>query len=59
MDKKFKFNIVEEVEGESKHHLFDYYEVMDKLVKLFGEPKTDEEYNVPQITSLFLTYHPC
>jgi 5-methylcytosine-specific restriction endonuclease McrA len=37
---------IEKVEGDSKHHIFDYYEVRDKLVRLFGEPKTDEEHKI-------------
>lgn len=41
-----KYNIIEVVDGDSKHHLFDYYEVRDKLVELFGNPKNDEEHKI-------------
>ncbi|MCK4814918.1 hypothetical protein KA005_04035 [bacterium] len=30
--------------GNSRHHLFSYYEIRDKLIEIFGEPKTDEEH---------------
>jgi len=40
----YKYNIMERVRGNSKHHIFDYYEVKEKIVLLFGEPKTDEEH---------------
>lgn len=29
---------------ESKHHLFSYYEIRAKLIEIFGEPKSDEDY---------------
>lgn len=41
---KYKFNIVEKVDGNSKHHLFDYPEIRINLIKLFGEPITDEDH---------------
>lgn len=30
--------------GNSKHHLFTYYEIRNNLVLLYGHPKTDEEH---------------
>lgn len=41
-----KYNIVEVVEGDSKHHLFDYNDVRRKLIELFGEPKDDDEHEL-------------
>lgn len=29
----------------NKHHLFTYYEVRDKLVQMWGKPKTDKEHD--------------
>lgn len=28
----------------NKHHLFTYYQIRKELVKIFGEPKTDDEH---------------
>jgi len=41
---KHHCNIVEKVNGNSKHHLFSYYEVKAKIVELFGRPKTEKEH---------------
>ncbi len=30
--------------GNSKHHLFSYYEIKKNLIKVFGEPKNSEEH---------------
>ncbi len=43
---EYKFNVVEKVEGESRHHLFDYYDVRDKLIELFGKPNDEDEHDV-------------
>lgn len=48
MVKKFKQNIVEKVGGNSCHHLFDYFEVREKLTSLFGEPETDKDHEILQ-----------
>jgi len=40
-----KSNIVEKVNGDSKHHLFNYFQVRYQLVKIFGKPKTKEEHD--------------
>ena len=43
MDKKS--NIVENVTGNSKHHLFNYFQVRYQLIKIFGKPKTEKEHD--------------
>lgn len=30
--------------GNSKHHLFTWEEVRDRLIEVFGEPKTDQDH---------------
>jgi hypothetical protein len=37
-------NVIETIEGDSRHHLFNYREVKEKLITLFGKPETDEEH---------------
>src|SRR3990167_7897845 len=39
-------NIIEKISGNSKHHLFNYYEVRNKLIGLFGEPETDLDHKI-------------
>jgi len=41
-----KSNIVEIVEGNSKHHLFNYFQVRYQLVKIFGKPKTKKDHDI-------------
>jgi len=41
-----KSNIIEKVEGNSKHHLFNYFQVRYQLVKIFGKPKTKKDHDV-------------
>jgi len=41
-----KSNIVERVEGNSKHHLFNYFQVRYQLVKIFGKPTTKKEHDL-------------
>ena len=41
-----KSNIIEVVNGNSKHHLFNYFQVRYQLIKIFGKPKTDEEHEI-------------
>jgi len=41
-----KSNVVENVEGNSKHHLFNYFQVRYQLIKIFGKPKTEEEHQL-------------
>ena len=41
-----KSNIVEVVEGNSKHHLFNYFQVRYQLIKIFGKPKTKEDHDI-------------
>jgi hypothetical protein len=40
-------NVIEVIEeGDSRHHLFNYREVKNKIISLFGEPKTDKEHKI-------------
>ena len=42
---KYKHTILERVDKEgSSHHLFDYIEVRERLVMIFGEPETPEQH---------------
>jgi len=41
-----KSNIVEKVAGNSKHHLFNYFQVRYQLVKIFGKPVTKKDHDV-------------
>jgi len=41
-----KSNIIEKVSGNSKHHLFNYFQVRYQLIKIFGKPKTKEDHDV-------------
>jgi len=43
MDKKS--NIIERVTGNSKHHLFNYFQVRYQLIKIFGKPKTEKDHD--------------
>jgi len=44
-----KSNIIERVAGNSKHHLFNYFQVRYQLVKIFGKPKTKNEHDILHI----------
>lgn len=41
-----KSNIIEKVNGDSKHHLFNYFQVRYQLIKIFGKPKTEKEHDI-------------
>ena len=41
-----KSNIMEKVTGNSKHHLFNYFQVRYQLIKIFGKPKTKEDHEI-------------
>ena len=41
-----KSNIVERVEGNSKHHLFNYFQVRYQLIKIFGKPVTKKDHDL-------------
>jgi len=44
MDKQQK-QIIKSVSEVTNHHLFTYNEVREKLIQVFGKPKTDSEHS--------------